>query len=297
MEALLERIKDVPNGIWMTILAGPLMAIIARFMPRQMVAGWIESLEKWVRKALECSFAVIVKPAYGVGVLVSAVLVTRLGKKAAERAEEGIVITLTTWLHQVLRLLIDGLVKPIIDLLPIAVKEFENGLLSDNTKKVFVLALVAGVLSLGACNRKVMHTQGTGLPVSEQEWMEPAGRQAPALIELEADEKPKAKEPVEVLVYFEFDSDKLCSQDIILIQNLALCAPGHSEILVEGHTCPIGPEEYNYQLGLRRALAVKTELNGLVSVDVKCISYGEADLVHDDRERYHENRRCKITLR
>lgn len=109
-------------------------------------------------------------------------------------------------------------------------------------------------------------------------------------------------------VYFGFDEDEIGSQHMAYLDRFARIVtdyyPG-SLITVEGFTDPVGSQEYNLDLGRRRAQAVKDYLvdqRGLQPDLVRVVSYGEATdrLVAPDgrgpgREGW-ENRRVALVI-
>lgn len=97
-------------------------------------------------------------------------------------------------------------------------------------------------------------------------------------------------------VYFPFDSWEL-SEAARWVLDMEVPAGG--TMLLTGGACPIGEDPYNYQLGLKRAYAVKDYLVMHRGVSPDCISVqsvGEEDLVSDDQAHYGLNRRCEIQV-
>jgi peptidoglycan-associated lipoprotein len=82
-------------------------------------------------------------------------------------------------------------------------------------------------------------------------------------------------------VHFDYDSASLREQDRPLLERFAEVVGGYygeSLITVEGFTDPAGSEDYNRELGERRAGAVKSFLveQGLDEGRIRTVSYGEA---------------------
>ncbi|MBM3333877.1 OmpA family protein [Candidatus Sumerlaeota bacterium] len=79
--------------------------------------------------------------------------------------------------------------------------------------------------------------------------------------------------------YFEFDSARLTDETKeVLRQNATwLRSNAQMEVQVQGHCCDIGTAEYNFNLGARRAEAVREYLVGLgiPGNRIHTISYGE----------------------
>lgn len=80
-------------------------------------------------------------------------------------------------------------------------------------------------------------------------------------------------------VYFDFDKFDLTEEAKAILQKNAeyLLAHPEYEVLVEGHTCECGTNEYNLGLGQKRANAVRDYYIslGIPANSVATISYGE----------------------
>ncbi len=92
-------------------------------------------------------------------------------------------------------------------------------------------------------------------------------------------EEAKKEALPEVTVYFDLDQAVIKPQYRVLLMEFArsLPADGHFRILVAGHTDYEGSNDYNYELGLRRAQAVADflMLKGVHSARMELMSYGE----------------------
>jgi peptidoglycan-associated lipoprotein len=83
-------------------------------------------------------------------------------------------------------------------------------------------------------------------------------------------------------VHFPYDSDELRTEDRPVLERFASVVRQYypnSTITVEGFTDPAGDENYNIDLGRRRADAVRrylSETGGLDASRVRSVSYGEA---------------------
>lgn len=113
----------------------------------------------------------------------------------------------------------------------------------------------------------------------------------------------KEKVTVTLLVEFDFDKDKVKSlyhDDIEKVANLLKAYP-KTDVELEGHTDSIGTDEYNMDLGMRRAESVKSYLVEELGIDASRIStrsYGEsmpAD-TNDTPEGRQHNRRVVATI-
>lgn len=108
-----------------------------------------------------------------------------------------------------------------------------------------------------------------------------------------------------VPVNFEFDEAIVRGPDQEVLARFAAVVMEYypnAVVTVEGFTDPVGSVEYNQQLGLRRAEAVKELLvhNGLVDANVRAVSYGKsADRLLSQEggpERGEENRRVSLVI-
>ncbi|MDD3370865.1 MAG: OmpA family protein [Alphaproteobacteria bacterium] len=141
--------------------------------------------------------------------------------------------------------------------------------------------------------------------------VEPAPVVAPAPVrELKAP-AVKAVAPVKAVVapvqenftvFFDFDKSVLTPEAKKILSSAAakIKNGGFAKIVVIGHTDTSGPKEYNQQLSVRRALAVKSELTklGVAAGTVVAKGAGENDLLvpTTDGIREAQNRRVEIVL-
>jgi outer membrane protein OmpA-like peptidoglycan-associated protein len=104
-------------------------------------------------------------------------------------------------------------------------------------------------------------------------------------------------------LYFLFDSDELTAESQALIPKILVAVRGRPapDVGVVGHTDTMGSSATNYQLGLRRATAVRNLLvaAGFDTAFVEVASHGKADLLIPTRDETQEprNRRVEITVR
>ena len=101
-------------------------------------------------------------------------------------------------------------------------------------------------------------------------------------------------------IYFEYDSAKLTSESIAILETHGNFIAGNGEVTVrlEGHADERGSREYNIALGDRRAQSVRRVLlfQGASSDQVETVSYGEeqpTDSGHDDAA-WGMNRRVEL---
>jgi OOP family OmpA-OmpF porin len=58
-------------------------------------------------------------------------------------------------------------------------------------------------------------------------------------------------------------------------------------VVIEGHTCDMGPDAYNQKLSERRAAAVRDYLvqNGVNAANLSTVGYGESQPMADNKTR------------
>jgi peptidoglycan-associated lipoprotein len=102
------------------------------------------------------------------------------------------------------------------------------------------------------------------------------------------------------IIYFEYDSAKLSSESIAILEvhGNFLATNGEVSVRLEGHSDERGSREYNIALGDRRAQSVRRVLlfQGASSDQVETVSYGEeepAETGHDEAA-WSKNRRVEL---
>jgi peptidoglycan-associated lipoprotein len=102
------------------------------------------------------------------------------------------------------------------------------------------------------------------------------------------------------IIYFEFDSAKLTSESIEILEVHGNFIAGNGEVTVrlEGHADERGSREYNIALGDRRAQSVRRVLlfQGASVDQVETVSYGEEQPASTDQteEAWSLNRRVEL---
>ena len=102
------------------------------------------------------------------------------------------------------------------------------------------------------------------------------------------------------IIYFEFDSAKLTSESIEILEIHGNFIAGNGEVTVrlEGHADERGSREYNIALGDRRAQSVRRVLlfQGASTDQLETVSYGEEQPVMSghDEESWAKNRRVEL---
>lgn len=105
------------------------------------------------------------------------------------------------------------------------------------------------------------------------------------------------------VVYFDFDKFTLNEANRNVAKsnaNKLSVLAGKIKIKLEGNSDEWGTDEYNYALGLKRALSVKTSLidDGISADDISMISFGESNPVCSDKNStcWKQNRRVEYKI-
>jgi len=113
--------------------------------------------------------------------------------------------------------------------------------------------------------------------------------------------QPMVFAPDKGLAFFEFDHYDLTPEGKAAVDGVAaqLIAHKDSKIVVVGHTDTVGTLEYNYDLGMNRAITVRSELvaQGVPAAAIVVDSHGKFDLAVQTADQVREaaNRRAEIT--
>ena len=109
--------------------------------------------------------------------------------------------------------------------------------------------------------------------------------------------------PEHFTLYFKFESEELTDESRRMLQDVlkAVKTRPVPDVVAIGHTDTTGQPRANVQLGLRRAIAVRTLLvtAGLTRNAIEVTSHGEAELLVKTSDGVFEprNRRVEITVR
>jgi outer membrane protein OmpA-like peptidoglycan-associated protein len=109
--------------------------------------------------------------------------------------------------------------------------------------------------------------------------------------------------PQRFTVFFRFESDELTPESQALIPAILAAVKKHAvqDVVVIGHTDTMGTQPANYELGLKRAMTVRTILvdAGLDGSTIDVTSVGELDLLVKTADEKPEprNRRVDIAVR
>jgi len=117
--------------------------------------------------------------------------------------------------------------------------------------------------------------------------------------------EPGAPPTVRLPVYFEFDSDRLQPDAIVLLERVGAALSAEElaafRFSVEGHTDSVGSAEYNDGLSQRRAVAVERFLanSGVPAERLEAVGRGEFDPValNDNSTGRRRNRRVELINR
>jgi outer membrane protein OmpA-like peptidoglycan-associated protein len=99
-------------------------------------------------------------------------------------------------------------------------------------------------------------------------------------------------------INFAFDSSVVEEQYTELLDKVAGTLLDHPEIGVtlDGHTDRMGSDDYNQALGLRRSVAIQSELHqrGVPAEQLQVVSFGESNPLVDVFTPERENRRVEV---
>ena len=104
-------------------------------------------------------------------------------------------------------------------------------------------------------------------------------------------------------IVYNFGSADLNNQSKINAQRIGEVLARHPDLqlVITGHTCDIGNENYNYQLGLRRAKSLNTEFTkaGVNATQITSLSKGETEplLPNTDEMNRQKNRRVVCIIK
>ncbi len=153
------------------------------------------------------------------------------------------------------------------------------------------------ILFLGCANKAIISDDNA---LVDEETIRPNMVEAPE----ETPEPKKMLEDGSIIgsVLFDFDKfDIRADMQAVLESSVSLIEENPDmKVLIEGNTDEFGSDEYNFALGNRRALAVKTALitRGIDKADIDVVSLGKTKPVCVEKtvECYQKNRRGDIRL-
>ena len=113
---------------------------------------------------------------------------------------------------------------------------------------------------------------------------------------------PGAPPTVRLPVYFEFDSDRLQPDAVVLLERVGAALSAEElaafHFSVEGHTDSVGPPEYNDALSMRRAAAVEGFLVnfGVPHARLEAVGHGESAPVASNENSTGRQRNRRVEL-
>lgn len=126
---------------------------------------------------------------------------------------------------------------------------------------------------------------------------------APAVAAAPVEAVKPAKEEMRVTVHFDFDRSAIRKDAVMALREAIkfLKANPEAKIMIEGHTCSIGTNEYNMGLADRRANSVKNYLikkAGIEADRIETVAYGEEKPAksNDTRKGRQFNRRAEVVV-
>jgi len=124
----------------------------------------------------------------------------------------------------------------------------------------------------------------------------------PKMVEKKPEAAPMTAEVIELRINFDFDSANIRDDMMPILDEAAqMLLDADRPAVLEGHTCNIGPEDYNQGLSERRAASVKQYLvgKGVPAVRLGTSGLGESMPKYDNTtaEGRKLNRRVEITIK
>ncbi|MEO0275183.1 MAG: OmpA family protein [candidate division WOR-3 bacterium] len=150
-------------------------------------------------------------------------------------------------------------------------------------KKYIVVGMV--IMTLMCAKRKTVkvETPMEELPKPPEEVKEEVPQRPPLVLET---------------IHFDFDKYDIRPQDAEILKRNAEILKAYPEVnvIIEGHTCDIGTEEYNMGLGERRAKSARDYLVklGIDPNRLSIISYGETRLIDPNNKPINRRAEFKV---
>lgn len=168
--------------------------------------------------------------------------------------------------------------------------------------KILTASFIFAVLLIAGCAQKDVTVSDSG--TAEQESIQNNVADVPA-----KEEAPQPDQEVQKVssgtvvgsVYFDFDKFNIKpDMENVIDESSQKIKDADMNVLIEGNTDEFGSDEYNYALGTKRALSVKSALiiKGIAKNKIKVISFGESKPVCQEKTKscYQKNRRADIKL-
>ncbi|PAF48441.1 hypothetical protein BKH46_00575 [Helicobacter sp. 12S02634-8] len=166
--------------------------------------------------------------------------------------------------------------------------------------KILATSFIFAVLLVAGCAQKEVSVSNAGS--TEQEKIQ--DNIAPAPQEPEQAEQAPEEIPSGTIVgsvYFDFDKFNIKpDMENAVDESAQKIKDTDMNVLIEGNTDEFGSDEYNYALGTKRALSVKSALvvKGISKDKIKVVSFGESKPICHEQTKacYQKNRRADIKL-
>ncbi|PAF44209.1 OmpA family protein [Helicobacter sp. 11S02596-1] len=166
--------------------------------------------------------------------------------------------------------------------------------------KVLTAGFVFAVLLIAGCAQKDVSISDSGS--TEQESIQNNVAEAPQEVAQPKEEDQKiANGTIVGSVYFDFDKFNIKpDMQNVVDESSQKIKDADMNVLIEGNTDEFGSDEYNYALGTKRALSVKSALvvKGINKANIKVVSFGESKPICKEQTKacYQKNRRADIKL-
>ncbi len=168
----------------------------------------------------------------------------------------------------------------------------------NNTSKLILIALLAGMVAVSGCNKKNRKAEGADAGAAASGTGTGFGPDGKPLGDWQSG--AAADLLSETRVYFAYDSSDLDadSQAIAEAHATYLSKNPSTRVVLEGHADERGTREYNLALGERRAQSVADVFValGVSAANIENVSYGEENPVAEghDESAWRLNRRVEI---
>ena len=138
MTELLAKLPFVGDfGLQQWLITGGIsiaLAAFTKYAPKDMIAELVAKVSAVMQKLVQNVNHAVTLPVYLAGVAFSKFLLSKLGKDAAQKIENGFFVTLCAWAEAILKAVVDNLIE-VLRILEKVPSRFKEGMLSDNDKR------------------------------------------------------------------------------------------------------------------------------------------------------------------